>query len=163
MFEAFEEEFLKAKQILPFRTEISLFHCGLGIAGQADLIGVARCGGLVIIDWKRSKAIREDNWFTCMRSPIAHLPDCNLVHYQLQLNVYRYILQTEYQMCVVTMFLCIRHPAQASHRVIEVVPMDEELDALVSHARSSYGCQAPLPGAWAPFTIFPKLAELRGH
>ena len=105
----------------------------LGIAGQADMIGVAPCGGLVIIDWKRSKAIREDNWFTSMRSPIDHLPDCNRVHYQLQLNVY--------QLGVVAMFLCVLHPSQASYRVIEVVAMDEELDALVSHARFSYGCQ----------------------
>ena len=37
------------------RTEATLFHCSLCVAGQSDLICRSIEGKLVIIDWKRSR------------------------------------------------------------------------------------------------------------
>jgi hypothetical protein len=33
---------------------------------------------------------KYDNRWQCMKAPLAHLPDCQGVHYRLQLNVYKY-------------------------------------------------------------------------
>ena len=38
-----------------YRTEFSMFHCGLRLAGQAELLCRDADGRLVIIDWKRSR------------------------------------------------------------------------------------------------------------
>ena len=70
------------------RTEFSMFHCGLRLAGQADLLCRDVDGRLVIIDWKRCKQIKFDS-FEQMQPPIDHLADCNYWKYCLQLNVYR--------------------------------------------------------------------------
>ena len=160
MFQLFEQKYLKPKGIHPLRTEIALFHCGLGIAGQADFIGVLPCGRLIIIDWKRTKKIVTENPFQQMRPPMEHLPDCNLTHYQLQLNMYKYILESEYDMEVGELCLCVLHPHQTNYKMIQVPRMDNEIHAIVKYAKDHYGCQSPLPGAWAPFIVNSKLRIL---
>ena len=72
----------------PFRTEISLFHCGLCLAGQADALFFDQSGAITILDWKRAPHIRFDG-FRSLREPINHLPDANGWLYCLQLNIYK--------------------------------------------------------------------------
>jgi len=77
-----------------FRTELSVFHCGLRIAGQADLILKDQDGSFIVFDWKRSKEIRYESRDQ-LGPPLEHLPACNYWLYTLQLNTYAYILETE--------------------------------------------------------------------
>ena len=72
----------------PFRTEISLFHCGLCLAGQADALFVDESGAITILDWKRTQRICFEG-FRSLREPINHLPDSNGWLYCLQLNIYK--------------------------------------------------------------------------
>jgi len=65
-----------------FRTEFSLFHCGLRMAGQADLLCRDSQGKFIIIDWKRSREIRF-NAYRPMKQPLEHLPDSN--YYGMQM------------------------------------------------------------------------------
>ena len=76
------------KNFSVYRTEISLFHVGLKVAGQADCLCRDGHGNIVIWDWKRSKDIRTDSRDQ-MKAPLLHLPDCNYYHYALQLNMYQ--------------------------------------------------------------------------
>ena len=115
----------------PYRTEISLFHCGLCLAGQADALFVDAGGDIVILDWKRTKSIRFDNAFRSLKEPLDHLPDSNGWLYSLQLNTYRYILETEYGMRVSGMYLAQVHPCLPRARLIEVPRMEEELELIV--------------------------------
>ena len=160
MFQAFEAEYLVPNSIRPLRTELSIFHCGLGIAGQIDFIGVAPCGGLVIVDWKRTKRLRQDNRFCAMKDPLAALPDCNLVHYNLQLNMYRYILESEYGMHVVNMLLCLLHPTQETYKLIDVPRLDADIQAIVGYAQALCECKDPQEGPTAPFHVYPGLARM---
>ena len=59
-------------------------------------------GHLVLFDWKRSKSLAEkySNRWQKMREPLSHLDDCAGVHYRLQLNAYKYILEKYYGVCV---------------------------------------------------------------
>lgn len=57
LFLFFEREFLRRLGLAPWRTEMNLFHCGLRLAGQADLVCVDGRGRLVVLDWKRSREI----------------------------------------------------------------------------------------------------------
>ena len=76
--------------LCPYRTEISLFHAGLCLAGQADALFVDEHGAITILDWKRTQRISWENAFRTLKEPINHLPDCNGWAYGLQLNVYKY-------------------------------------------------------------------------
>ena len=59
-----------------FRTELSVFHLGLQVAGQIDCLCRDKDGSLIILDWKRSKDIKYDASVQMM-PPLSHLPDCN--------------------------------------------------------------------------------------
>jgi len=129
-----------------YRTEISMFHCGLRVAGQADCFCRDCDGNIVIWDWKRSKQIRMDS-NQQMRPPLDHLPDCNYWAYALQLNVYRYILESEYGMHVSRMILGVVHPLSPGPQVIECPRMDTEIALIIEHA----GSPAPCAGEDAHF------------
>ena len=59
------------------------------------------------------------------------MPDCNYWQYALQLNLYRHMLETEYGLQVVGMYLGIVHPESLGPRLVSVPRLDAELDALV--------------------------------
>lgn len=115
----------------PFRTEISLFHSGLCLAGQADALFVDTDGALSILDWKRTKSIRFENSFRSLKEPLQHLPDSNGWLYCLQLNVYKWMIETELGFRVAAMYLGQVHPCLARAKLIQVPCMREELELIV--------------------------------
>ena len=68
-----------------------------GICGQSDLVEVVN-DTVHITDYKTNKKIDKSsfvNWEGVskkMLGPVAHLDDCNLNHYNLQLSIYMYII-----------------------------------------------------------------------
>jgi len=149
----FEREFLVPLRLAPWRTEMNLFHCGLRLAGQADLVCTDAAGDLVILDWKRSKKIEERGYRgQAQRPPLQHLQNCNLHLYYLQLNTYRHILETEYGRRVSGMYMVVLHPSQQEPRVYVVPRMEREIEALVAHLSQQRGLSfEPRPGDDAPF------------
>lgn len=69
----------------------------VGICGQSDLVEIAN-NEVHITDYKTNKKIDKTsfvNWEGMskkMLSVVAHLDDCNLNHYNLQLSIYMYII-----------------------------------------------------------------------
>lgn len=117
------------------RTELCVFHCGLRVAGQIDALFLDAEGKLAIVDWKRVRNLRTDG-FDPLRYPFDNLPDTNLWLYSLQLNLYRYILESEYGLAVSGMFLAVVHPELPSPRLMEVPRLDAEM-----HALHAYECE----------------------
>jgi hypothetical protein len=115
----------------PFRTELSLYHTGLDVAGQIDCLCVGSAG-LEIWDWKRSKQIQTDS-FRQMLPPLHHLPDSNFWHYALQLNIYRYFLESEYDMPISRMCLGVFHPDRTDPLCVEIPRMEAEIAMIVAH------------------------------
>ena len=72
----------------PFRTELSMFHCGLRLAGQADLVCRDGDGNLVIVDWKRVRCIKTENNYGCMRYPLDHLDECSYWVPPVRINIF---------------------------------------------------------------------------
>lgn len=68
-----------------------------GICGQSDLVEVIN-GVVHITDYKTNKEIKVEgytNWEGVtqkMSTPVAHLDDCHLNHYALQLSMYMYVI-----------------------------------------------------------------------
>ena len=88
-----------------------------------------------------------------MRYPLD-LPDCNYWIYALQLNTYRYILETEYGgLEVVAMLLAIVHPDMPGPRILEVPRMDEEMRAIHVFEIDCGRATESIPGESAPFAL----------
>ena len=88
-----------------------------------------------------------------MYPPLEHFPDTNYWTYCLQLNTYRYILESEYNMEVGSMFLGVAHPQRDKAQVIELPRLDDEIAALVDHEIALGATSEPAPGENAPFTL----------
>ena len=154
LFMEFYESFMVTRSIIPVRTEMSIFHCGLICAGQIDLL--AKYNGTedyVIIDWKRSKEIKEFAYGRTLATPFNHLPHTNLSAYTLQLNIYRYILQTEYGLRVIGLYLGVFHPNQTAPRVVAIPLLDIDMELLVKHEITTHNCSFPVPFEHAPFRV----------
>lgn len=72
----------------------------LKVAGQIDCL-IKDNNDIYIIDWKSNKEIRQKSFYdrskkssVRMKAPLSHLDDCNWNHYQMQLSLYAYLLQT---------------------------------------------------------------------
>jgi ATP-dependent exoDNAse (exonuclease V) beta subunit len=136
------------------RTELSIFHVGLRLAGQIDLLCRDTDGRLAIVDWKRCKNLRFDNPIRTLKQPLEHLPECNYVLYALQLNLYAFILESEYGLEVSKLFLGVVHPDLAKARCMEVPRLHEDIDMLYEHETKNGRAGVAQPGDNAPFIVF---------
>ena len=89
-----------------------------------------------LFDWKRAKALhgKYQNPFQKMLSPLEHIDDCSGMHYRLQLNSYRYILQKYYNVQVVAMYVVSTHPDNTDGAFVDKVPlMENETKSLMAY------------------------------
>jgi ATP-dependent exoDNAse (exonuclease V) beta subunit len=124
----------------PYRTEWTIFHEELKLAGSIDMIYKDEEGNLLIYDWKRCKEIVKTNAFDKWgnKECIEHLPDTNYWHYCLQLNTYKKILEEKYGEKVTDLYLVCLHPdnKNKNYQRIKVVDLQEEVTALFEWRKS---------------------------
>ena len=127
-----------------YRTEWTIYHEELKIAGSVDMIYQNPDGTLLIYDWKRCKEIIKENAYgsTATTECIQHLPDTNFWHYALQLNTYKTIIEEKYGKKVVGLCLVCLHPNNADYQLIEVPFMEKELVDLFEYRRQMLKAQA---------------------
>ena len=114
----------------PFRTEWSIFDGELELAGQVDMLYKKSDGTYALYDWKRVKEIKKDNPFEKGIGKLSNLDNCNYNHYSLQLNIYKRLLETRYDIKVSEMFLVILHPDNENYILEEVYSMDKYIDII---------------------------------
>ena len=122
MFRRFHAEHIVAERRLrPFRTELRVCDPSYELAGSVDMLyREARDGAspfeLHMYDWKRSKQLRYEAFGTndMGRGPVHALPNCNVSHYYLQLNGYRYLIERNTPYRVRSMYLAVFHPTHAT-------------------------------------------------
>ena len=130
------QQFLNFKNdypnLTPFRTELVVFDEVYRIAGSLDMLYLDKdTGNLWIYDWKRSKEFKWSNKWQSGSGPLSHLDDCNIVLYSLQLNLYKRILETHYDVIVDGMCLVRCHPNLADYERVVVENMDAEIDSIL--------------------------------
>lgn len=122
------------KYLKPYRTEWTIYHEDAKIAGSIDMVYENPDGTLSIYDWKRSKNITRINTFNKFALPpvICHLPDSNFWHYALQLNTYKYILESKYEKKIKSLFLVRLHPdaEEKNYELIELPDLSNEVNDL---------------------------------
>lgn len=104
------------------------------VASQQSVAATAVGGRnpLVIYDWKRCREITKTNRANkfATHPAIEHLPDTNFWHYALQLNIYKYILQTKYGKTVTDLYLIVLHPESQNYQRIKLPNLQTEVTEL---------------------------------
>jgi hypothetical protein len=124
--------------LVPYRSEWEVYSEPHKLAGSIDMIYYRKSDGKhVIYDWKRSKGIKTDNSFENGYSPLAHLPNCNYWHYTLQLNVYKWFLETYYGLEIGDLYIVIFHPDNTNYQRMRLnILTDEVLEMLDCRKRA---------------------------
>lgn len=132
----------------PYRTEWIVFDEDVKIAGSIDMIYADPSdpthNTLYIYDWKRSKEIKLMNPFQSGKGPLSDLTDANYVHYSLQLNIYKRILETKYGKKITRLNLVVLHPSNDTYKIISVQDMSHHVDLIWEYLKT-HGNQN-LPG-----------------
>lgn len=119
----------------PYRTEWTVFYTKYKLCGSIDMIFENPDGTLQIYDWKRVKSIEYEAFGnkTSIIPCLKHMPDTNFWHYSLQLNLYKMILEKQYNKKVTDLFLVCMHPDNSSKTYdrIQVPILTEEIDQLL--------------------------------
>lgn len=119
----------------PFKTEWRIYDEELKIAGSIDMIyyDPDKEGCIYIYDWKRSKEIKFSNYFQKGLAPLDYLDDCNYIHYSMQLNVYKYLIEKNYGLKVTELAIVVFHPNNESYNKIIIPNRDAELEKMIEH------------------------------
>ena len=136
----------EATTLRPYRTEWTVFHEEARIAGSIDMVyeiiepqtattadTTTDTGTpLAIYDWKRCKEIIKTNRAGkfATHPAIEHLPDTNFWHYALQLNIYKYILQTKYGKTITDLYLIVLHPDAQNYQRVKLPDLQTEVTEL---------------------------------
>jgi ATP-dependent exoDNAse (exonuclease V) beta subunit len=124
----------------PFRTEWTVFNEDIKISGSIDMVYENQDGTLSIYDWKRCKNITRINKFNkfALHPSICHLPDSNFWHYALQLNTYKYIIETKYDKTIKKLYLVRLHPEaeEKNYELIELPILTTEIKDLLEDRKN---------------------------
>jgi ATP-dependent exoDNAse (exonuclease V) beta subunit len=134
----FQTFYQKHQHLTVHRTEWRLCtdnDCGItgnvGIAGTVDMC-FEENGVLHIYDWKRANEIKRDGFKGQTGfSPVARLQNANFIHYSLQLNLYKYILENYYGKTVGNMYLVLFHPDNSGYIECKVGDLQKEVSAIL--------------------------------
>lgn len=157
-FSNFVEDFVDSGIIEPYRTEWLVYDEAIGVAGSIDIVFeekktipselfVENDEGVWIknkqkklrkederrfwiFDWKRSKELKykayEKN--NVCKIPGSFIDDCNFSSYSLQLNLYRTILEKNYDINIAGMALVVIHPNSDNYKVHLVPFLNSEME-----------------------------------
>jgi hypothetical protein len=85
-----------AGKLIPIKNEYVMYDEELGIAGMTDMLFYnVKYKCFQVWDWKTNKQLRTENSFQKLKGPLAHLDDCEINIYSLQLHIYKYILKRQ--------------------------------------------------------------------
>lgn len=120
-------------KMTPYRTEQYVFDEDVKVCGAIDMLfcDPTDSKNVYIYDWKRSKKISKSNHFEKGLRCLSHLDNCNFNTYSLQLNTYKYILESKYDYTVVGMALVVLHPNHSGYKVIEVSDMQADIHRIL--------------------------------
>lgn len=143
----FHREVVVARGLVPFRTELSMYHgnlldkdgavvdWGADLAGQADMLfrpspNDARYGksALVKMDWKCTKDISAFSFGRNYYPPVAHARDSKLQKYSYQLGGYTDTVERHTDWRIVEAYLVRFHHTSAAYQLIQV-PLTPQLRA----------------------------------
>ena len=121
----------------PYRTEWAVYDTDYNIAGTIDFVDY-QDGKYTIYDWKRSDKIIANGMPVKVSKyqekglyPLEHLENCAYYHYALQLSLYKFILEKNYDIKVSDLRLGIFHPSYDKPYVLKMPYLESEVKTLM--------------------------------
>ena len=121
----------------PYRTEWAVYDTEYNIAGTIDFVDY-QDGKYTIYDWKRSDKIIANGMPVKVSKyqekglyPLEHLENCAYYHYALQLSLYKFILEKNYDIKVSDLRLGIFHPSYDKPYVLKMPYLENEVKTLM--------------------------------
>jgi len=115
-------------ELEPYRTEWCVYNEDYHISGSIDMIFKDKeTDELHIFDWKRTPDMKKENRWDTGLAPICHLDDCKFIHYSLQLNIYKFILEEKYDKKVKSLTLVCFHPTNDEYFLEKVDDFQDEI------------------------------------
>ena len=125
----------------PHRTEWEIYHEGACLAGSIDMVFQDKNGKFHIYDWKRTKKIDPDGNFGKFGRGLARdVPDCNYLHYALQLNIYKYILEDKYGLEIEDLYLVRMHPDADEYEKIKLPDLSRLVGSIIERESQGSNC-----------------------
>ena len=155
-FQMFTEYVKDHPHLEPFRSEWVIFDEESKVSGSVDMLYRSRdpepdgSYSYVMADWKRSKEIKFWNMYqkgTDVNT--VDLPDCNFIHYSIQLGIYKYILEKNYGIKIRESFIVVLHPKQEKYEKIHTENLDAVVQGIMDRRagkKSTLGKKRRVPG-----------------
>tara|TARA_Y100000310_G_scaffold337551_1_gene424887 strand:- start:657 stop:1331 length:675 start_codon:yes stop_codon:yes gene_type:complete len=117
-------------------SEFRIYSEELGIAGTIDCV-VEKDDNVYILDWKTGEKpiTKESKYSIKALKPIEHLDDCNYIRYSLQLGLYKYILEKEYNKKVKGMGIVKLDRRKFKYDLIEPANLEKEIVSLLNESK----------------------------
>lgn len=90
------KDILKAmkQKYVPLKNEFIVYDRDWKLCGTIDFLAYNKKDDCVaILDWKTNKKWDHNNRYQKLTGPFSELDDCNIKHYEIQLNTYKAILE----------------------------------------------------------------------
>ncbi|MEG0577360.1 MAG: PD-(D/E)XK nuclease family protein [Bacilli bacterium] len=120
-----------------FRDEFIVGSMEYDIAGSIDNLLINKDSDtLVLIDYKTNKEIKFNSFNNKkMLYPIDNIEDCNYIHYSLQLNIYKYLIENYTSIKVKNVFLVYFNELEKDYHKFKVLNLKNEAIKLLETRR----------------------------
>lgn len=93
-------------------------------------------GGLVLVDYKTNSDIhKSEKYAKNMKIPLSHLKDFTLVHYYIQLSIYKFLIEKYTGLKVEEMFIVYFSENIKDYEIIEIPYLKEEVIKILENRR----------------------------
>lgn len=138
-FLAFEKEKIVPKGLIFSEAEKKIFYPKFNIAGTVDCLFKSSDGKYVMVDWKRSKKLivngtnkPDKRGFEIQIAGLTNLTNCSYYRYCIQQNLYKYILEQEYNIVISDMILAVLHERYSNYHTIKLPEMPDETKVILN-------------------------------
>lgn len=136
-FLAFEKEKIIPKKLIFAEAEKKVFYSKFNVAGTVDCLFKSADEKYVMVDWKRSKKLivqgtnkPDKRGFQIEIEGLTDLTNCSYYRYCIQQNMYKYILEKEYNIVISDMILAILHEKYPNYHTIKLPEMINETEII---------------------------------
>lgn len=142
-FTYFNNFIQKYPKLKPYKTEWRIFDSSLSLAGSIDMVYEKDNGDLFLFDWKRSTKIINgaghliESDYDYGFDELSHIADNSYNRYSLQLNLYKYIIESNYGKKISSMNLLILHPHFHTFFHLQIPDLAKETKFLITAARNT--------------------------
>lgn len=132
-FMNFEKDKIIPKGLTFIEAEKKIFYHKYNVAGTVDCLFKNSEGKYVMVDWKRSKKLivkgtnkPDKRGFPIEIEGLNTLTNCSYYRYCIQQNMYKYILEKEYNIIISEMILAVLHENYPNYHTIKLPEMVKE-------------------------------------